>query len=177
MGNVGYGKSVANGMPLSVLAGKTKWMERLGLINYGMTFEGEAVSIAATEATISEILEKDVCGALAEKGRTLKRAYGDIARTHNVNTAIAGPDARPHLHFEDHGGILERELRWLMIQELARERVLSLGTLNLCYSHSREDLDKVIMGCDRAMRVVRKAVDQGSVKAFLDSRVYRNMHG
>jgi glutamate-1-semialdehyde 2,1-aminomutase len=50
-----FGKSIANGMPLSVLAGLERHMARLPEIFYGMTFEGEAISIAAALATLREV--------------------------------------------------------------------------------------------------------------------------
>ncbi len=170
-----YGKGVANGMPLSVLAGPTRYMARLPETHYGMTFEGEAVSIAAATATISEIVEKDVCGALGEMGRRLKEEYERLAREYRVRSELAGPDARPYLYFEDQNGIPERELRWLFVQEMVGEGILMLGTLNPCFSHTESDLGRVRDGFAKGMKAVREVLDAGTVEGRLDPRVLASM--
>jgi glutamate-1-semialdehyde 2,1-aminomutase len=135
-----HGKGVANGLPLSVLSGKLAYMRHLEDVRYGMTFEGEAISIAAALATVREVVEKNVCEALAEKGRYLAREYARLADRNGVATRLGGPFARPHLAFEAQNGIPERELRWLCVQELARAGVLTVGVFNLCYAHDANDL-------------------------------------
>jgi glutamate-1-semialdehyde aminotransferase len=172
-----FGKGVANGMPLSILSGRQAHMRHLPATNYGMTFEGESVSIAAGLATVHEILEKRVCEALAEKGRVLRRAYEQLATRYGLASHLAGPDARPYLAFEAQGGIPSRELRWLFIQELAREDILTIGTLSFCYSHDEGDLAATVAAFEKAMAVVRTALDRGSVGGLLDDRVRRSMHG
>ena len=74
-----------------------------------------------------EIVEMDVCGELGRKGRRLKEAYARLAGECGVKCCIEGMDARPYLKFEDQGGVSERELRWLFIQEMAKSNVLMVG--------------------------------------------------
>lgn len=170
-----FGKSIANGLPLSVLAGQGRHMSHLPKIHYGMTFEGEALSIAAALATVREVLKRDVCGALAEKGRFLKQAYSDAARECGLHTTLTGTDVRPYLWIEDHAGpsgdIDKRALRWLLIQELSRAGVLTQGSLTLCYSHTDRDLREITGALRGALRVAREAVERGTVKGLLDERV------
>jgi glutamate-1-semialdehyde aminotransferase len=169
------GKCMANGMPLSALVGREEHMRHIGSVNYGMTFEGEAVSIAAALATINEILERDVCGELARKGQFLKGEYARIAKEFGVETSITGPDARPHLWFAGQNDIPERELRWLLIQEMAHENIITFGTFNLCFSHGEEDLQKIVSGFERGMHRIHDALEHGSVRGLLDERIHRSM--
>lgn len=166
-----FGKGVANGMPLSVLAGRDEYMRRLPATRYGMTFEGEAVSLAAALATIQEIRERQVCVALADKGRALAREYSRIAGQYGVRTQLAGPPARPHVAFVSDGGLDARVLRWLFIQELSRANVLTIGVFNLCFSHDAADLATVASACEAALRTVRRALDERSVEGLLDPRI------
>ena len=170
-----FGKCVANGLPLSVLAGREEHMRHLGLVNYGMTFEGEAISIAAAMATVREILEKNVCGELARKGQFLKHEYARLAGEFGIETSLAGADARPYLWFAGQNGIPERELRWLLIQEMARRNVLTVGTFSLCFSHDESDLRGIAAAFESAMRHVHKAVARGSVRGLLDERLHKSM--
>ena len=133
------------------------------------------MSIAAANATIQEIVEKRVCDALAVKGRFLKQAYTDAARRFGIRTRLGGPDARPYLEFDHDLGVGERELRWLVIQELAHGGVLSLGTFNLCFSHTPGDLEVTSRVIDLAMEKVSEAVSNQSVEGLLDERLLASM--
>src|ERR1700749_1685214 len=65
-----YSKAFANGMPISLLTGRKDVMELFNeSVFFFTTFGGEALSIAAAMATISEMKEKNVQARLAEQGR------------------------------------------------------------------------------------------------------------
>ncbi len=166
-----YGKAIANGMPLSVLAGKARWMDSLPHINYGMTFEGEAVSIAAALKTITVIQERDVIGALGRMGRRIKDDFTLAAVDAGIDAVIAGPDGAPGFWFANAPGASARELHWLFIQELMRDRIFTLGSFNLCYRHTRSDLDRLARAFRNSLGVIREAIRRGSVAGLLDERV------
>lgn len=166
-----FGKSIANGMPLSVLAGSGLCMSHIHKINYGMTFEAEAVSIAAALATLHEVRKRKVPEALAAKGRALREAYARAAAENGLNTALIGHDARPILWIDDHGTVTKHELRWLCLQELARAGILTQGTLILSYSHTDRDVRAIAKALANALGVARDAVERGSVRGLLDERI------
>ncbi len=166
-----FGKSIANGLPLSVLCGKERYMERLPETYYGMTFEGEAVSIAAAHATLTEVMKRDVVGALYRKGRLIRAEYNRIADAYKLSTALAGFEPCMSMEFRDQDGVHHRELYWLMIQELVRNGVFTFGAFILCFSHGYRDLQKLIRALDAAMAVLRQAVDRGTSGGLLDERV------
>jgi glutamate-1-semialdehyde 2,1-aminomutase len=166
-----FGKGIANGLPLSVLGGKATFMLRIPEVRFGSTFEGEAVSIAAALATIREVLEKDVCGTLANLGTALARSFSNAAERYGISGRLAGPAARPHLELDDHAGVATRELRWLCLQELARAGILTIGVFNVCYSHNSTDLESTAAAFETAMRALRTALDRGSVAGLLDERL------
>lgn len=166
-----FGKGIANGMPLSVLAGRERCMSQLPKINFGMTFEGEALSIVAALATIREVCKRKVPQALAAKGRTLREAYARAAGEYSLNTALIGSDVRPYLWIDNHGTLTQRELRWLCLQELARAGILTQGMLFLCYSHTDRDVRAIAAALANALRVARRAVEQGSVRGLLNEKI------
>src|SRR5262249_52682762 len=74
-----FSKAVANGMPLSVLAGRHDIMRLLERdVFFFTTFGGEALSLAAAKATLTEIRERRVPEHLAEQGRRLRDGYNRI---------------------------------------------------------------------------------------------------
>jgi len=170
-----FGKSIANGFPLSVLCGPGEYIRRLPETYYGMTFEGEAVSIAAAYATLTEVVKKNVVGELYEKGRTIRAEYKRLAAAYSLSTSLDGYEPCMSLDFQQHGAVSGRELLWLMIQELVRHRVFTLGAFILCFSHSQRDLRKLGRAFDAAMSVLHKAVDCGSTEGLLDERIRQRM--
>jgi glutamate-1-semialdehyde 2,1-aminomutase len=166
-----FGKSIANGLPLSILCGKSEYIRRLPETYYGMTFEGEAVSIAAACATLNEVIQKDVVTALYEKGRQIRAAYDRTAGAFGLSTALAGYEPCMHIDFQKHGRVSGRELLWLFIQELVKNGVLTFGAFILCYTHDRRDLRKIETATEQALSAVRKAVDRRTTEGMLDPNV------
>lgn len=92
-----------------MIAGRERHMRHMPRVNYGMTFEGEAVSIAAALATIRELRKRRVIPALYEKGNRIEELYRRAAQSHGVATSLAGPGPCQHLCFEDRGAVKARE--------------------------------------------------------------------
>ena len=55
-----FGKAMANGMPISAIAGKSEYMKELDHAFFSMTFGGECLSLAASIATIKELQHKEI---------------------------------------------------------------------------------------------------------------------
>jgi len=171
-----FGKSIANGLPLSVLCGKGEYIRRLPETYYGMTFEGESVSIAAAHATITEVIKKDVVGALYQKGRRIRASYERLAASHNIASRLSGFEPCMNIEFADGGTVTGRELLWLMNQELVRNGVFTLGAFILCFSHHDRDIRKIEKAIDSSMRVIRQSIDVGSSEGLLDERIRERLN-
>src|SRR3989344_4887051 len=83
-----FGKSMANGMPISALVGKRKYMEKVNDIFYSFTAGGEALSLAAAIATIKEMEKKPVIKKLWTLGGLLKNGVKNLVKTHNLEDVI-----------------------------------------------------------------------------------------
>jgi glutamate-1-semialdehyde aminotransferase/transketolase C-terminal domain/subunit len=136
-----YSKAIANGMPLAVLAGRADVMAALERsVFFYTTFGGEALSLAAASATMSELRRRDVPAALARKGQALRRGYAEICAAHGLGfTRCAGMDARTLVVFD--ADIVDPLLaRSFVQQELIRRGVLWSGFHNLSWAHRDDDL-------------------------------------
>jgi glutamate-1-semialdehyde 2,1-aminomutase len=153
-----FGKGLANGMPLSVLVGREQWMRHVLTISYSLTYRLEAMSIVAAIETIREVIERNVCAELARKGRSLKAAYGDLCKKYGVASAMVGHDSRPQLEFFDEKGLRKGTCNYLVIKELALQRICTYGTFSLCYTHTEKDLRTLVRGLDRGLQEVRIAL-------------------
>ncbi len=164
-----YSKAIANGMPIAVLAGRADVM---GLIDeqvfFFTTFGGEALSLAATGATIRELRDKNVPADMAHKGQKLMDGYNDIATELGIRdvTYCKGHPARAMTVFDDKAGqgLL---MKSLVQQELIRRGVLWSGFHNMCYSHSDADLDYTLEAFSEVLATLKTALEKGDVAAQL----------
>ncbi len=168
-----FSKAVANGMPISFLVG------RKDVISQGehdvfifTTFGGEALSLAATIATIAEIREKNVPAYLAQQGRKLREGYNAIAARFGLEevTHCTGFDCRTVINFSGKGGD-PLVLKTLMQQEMLKRGVLWGGFHNMSFSHSDADVAYTLEAYEDAFKVFKQAVDSGKPERFLRGQV------
>ena len=163
-----YSNAVANGMPISVLAGRSEIMRLCERDASSFTPSGgEALSLAATKATILELRDRNVPEALARQGRKLKDGYRDIARQLEMTyPACAGMDCRTVVTFDaDAGNPLE--MTALVQQEMIRRGVLWDGFHNICYSHSDEDIAHTLTAYREVLPILKRAVEDKDIRSYL----------
>ncbi|HEY4240291.1 MAG TPA: aminotransferase class III-fold pyridoxal phosphate-dependent enzyme [Kofleriaceae bacterium] len=142
-----YSKAIANGMPLSVLAGRAEVMRVFEQdAFFYTTFGGEALSLAAAEATLGELRRRDVPASLARQGTRLREGYTAICRERGYEfTSCTGMAARPLVGFQTPDPLLAKSF---VQQELIRRGVLWSGFHNLAWAHRDGDID-YLLGCYR----------------------------
>lgn len=140
-----FSKAIANGMPLSVLTGRQDVMKLLEeQVFFFTTFGGEALSLAAAQATMNELRSKDVPGYLARLGRVLRQGFQKIVSDLNISyTNIVGMDARTMITFDPSSGN-PLEMKSFVQQELCRRGILWSGFHNLSFSHTAHDIQYLI---------------------------------
>ena len=165
---VTFSKAIANGMPLSVLAGRRDVMRQLEQdVFFFTTFGGEALSLAAARATILELRERDVPLHLDRQGAKLKNGYNALARRLGLGfTRCLGYNCRSLVTFDSAAGD-PLEMKSLLQQEMIRRGVLWSGFHNLCYSHGDVEIERVLTAYEEALPVLRQAVEEGRVRAEL----------
>jgi len=161
-----FSKAVANGMPLSVLTGRADVMRGLeDDLFFFTTFGGEALSLAAAKATLSELREQQVPDALRVQGARLQEGYNRLAGEHRLtSTRAVGLESRTLIQFDANAGdpLLQKSL---MQQELLRHGVLWSGFHNLSFSHGDAEVNHVLGAYDRALGVLHDAVKHGDLES------------
>jgi len=163
-----FSKACANGMPLSILTGRAEVMRLLEKeVFFFTTFGGEALSLAAAQATILQMRDHDVIGHLARQGKKLKDGVNALALQLDIPyVKCFGFDCRTIVTFHaDAGSPLE--MKSLVQQEMIKRGVLWGGVHNLCFSHSDQDIDHVLAAYGESLPILKRAVSTGSVRAEL----------
>ncbi len=165
-----FSKAVANGMPISILTGKKEIMQLLEKdVFFFTTFGGEALSLAAVKATVTEIIEKNVPAYLAKQGRKLKDGYNSIANKLGMDyTKCSGFDCRTIITFDaEKSGCNPLEMKSLVQQEMIKRGILWGGFHNMSFSHSDEDIEYTLKAYEDVLPILKKAVEEKNVRSYL----------
>lgn len=170
-----FGKGMANGMPLSAVVGKREIMKEFEETFFSFTFGGEALSLAAAVATITEIRERNSIAHFFKQGSKLKEGYNQLAQSLRLTeyTQSIGLPAYSGVTFRDAAGKDSLELKSLFQQEMIKKGILTLGVNLLCLSHSDDDIDKTLAAYETALRKIKKAMDEGNIVKYLEGKQIR----
>jgi glutamate-1-semialdehyde 2,1-aminomutase len=164
-----YSKAFANGMPISLLTGRKDIMQLFNQdVFFFTTFGGEALSIAAAIATITEMKEKNVQTQIAKQGRKLKDGYNQMASELGISsyTKCSGYDCRTIMTFDASAGD-PLVLKSFVQQEMIKRGILWGGFHNMCFSHTDEDIDYTLKAYADVLPLLKKAVEENNIKELL----------
>jgi len=88
-----FSKGIANGMPVSVIAGKADLMDQFEQAVVSSTFSGEALSLAAAKASLTTYRDNDVVGHLAMMGKRWMNGINALFEAHDIPLASVGMPA------------------------------------------------------------------------------------
>jgi glutamate-1-semialdehyde aminotransferase len=167
-----YSKAIANGMPLAVLTGRQDVMALLAEeVFFFTTFGGEALSLAAAQATLHELRRHDVPAYLARQGQKLQAGYNRLAAELGIDhyTACIGHPARTLVTFEVTAGdpLL---LKSLVQQELIIRGMLWSGFHNMCFAHTDRDIETMLKAYGEVLPILKQAVAENRVAESLKGR-------
>jgi glutamate-1-semialdehyde aminotransferase len=159
-----YSKAIANGMPVSVLTGKSEIMQVLeDEVFFFTTFGGEALSLAAAKATIQVMKDENVISAISTTGEILKEGYNKIAKDLGLDyTKTVGYNFRTMVTFDEKAGN-PLELKSFVQQELIKRGILWSGMHNICYAHSNDDINYTLTAYKEVLSLLKEAVAGNTV--------------
>jgi glutamate-1-semialdehyde 2,1-aminomutase len=163
-----FSKAIANGMPLSVLTGKSEIMKLLEEdVFFFTTFGGEALSLAAAKATITEMKEKKVIPYLYSIGNKLINGYNKLAEALGLDyTKAIGYGYRSMVTFNETAGD-PLILKSFVQQELLKRGILWSGTHNMSFSHTLEDIQYTLAAYCEVLAMLKDAVKTDTVASQL----------
>ncbi|MGB9596440.1 MAG: aspartate aminotransferase family protein [Candidatus Poribacteria bacterium] len=133
-----FGKGVANGMPLSVYAGKKSIMSELQKVIVSSTFGGETLSLAAAKSAILTYKNEDVIGHLWRQGEKMWTGLNDIFQRYSIPAKVQGFYPCPQITFSQNG------IREKFFRSAYRNGVSLYDIPYVNYSHKDEDIDEAL---------------------------------
>ena len=172
-----FGKSMANGMPISALVGKRQYMKKINDIFYSFTFGGEALSLAAAIATIKEIERRNVIKNIWQKGKYLQEKTDELLEKNGLGEIIKlkGKPCWQVFIVSNSGRYSDLEIKSYLQQELIQAGFLWYGQHNISFSHSHKDIDKLVEAYSRIFPKLKKLLDEGKLKENLKGEPITNI--
>ncbi|NDI84637.1 aminotransferase class III-fold pyridoxal phosphate-dependent enzyme [Undibacterium crateris] len=164
-----FGKGLANGYPVSAVAGRADIMKMMEEIFFSFTFGGETLSLAAAAATMDKLKREPVVKTMSATGESLRSAVTQLISKHELGEwlGFAGHSTWSFLTLKDAPGCSMWDSKTLLMQELLARGILWFGTHNISYSHSAADIAKIVGAYDEIFPMLKQAIHQGNVTPFL----------
>ena len=161
---------MANGYPISVVAGRADIMKLMEEVFFSFTMGGEAISLAAANAVMDKIKAKDTLNSIATQGEHLQSGLQQLIAKHGLDDVmtVSGDPSWQLITIKDLPGLSQWDLKTLWVQETARRGILNIGIHFLGYSHTAPVIAQALLSYDEVLGVMKTAVDAGSVSGMLE---------
>jgi glutamate-1-semialdehyde 2,1-aminomutase len=164
-----FGKALANGFSVSALAGRRDIM-RLGGLEHdrervfllSTTHGAETHALAAALATMQTYLTHPVIERLWQQGRRLAQGVSRAVAEAGVTDyfRVAGRECCLLYATLDSNGQSSQAFRTLFLQELMKRGILAPSFV-VGWAHSDEDIDRTVEAVAGALRIYRRALEDG----------------
>jgi glutamate-1-semialdehyde 2,1-aminomutase len=164
-----FGKGIANGFPLSALAGRRDVM-RLGgfaedadrVFLLSQTAGGQPWALAAMLAVIDTCQREQIAGRLHRIGADLRRGIEEVVANAGLSAyfQLRGRDCNLTYVARDEAGHPSQDFRTLVLQELIGRGILAPSFV-VCAAHDPAAIRQAVDAVAELMPVYRHALEQG----------------
>nr|MBA3529764.1 aminotransferase class III-fold pyridoxal phosphate-dependent enzyme [Propionibacteriaceae bacterium] len=167
-----FAKGVANGMPLAVLAGTADVMASMTDAMISITYGGEALSLAASKATLEIYCSEPVIETIWTRGRQLRIGLTAAAKVVNLPFSVVGYDPMTAMRFDGFTPEDDADAWGFVLQEMAARGVLMRrnGLNFISYSHTEADIATVIDRAGEVFADLASLLASGSIRERLRIR-------
>lgn len=165
-----FGKGMANGFPISAITGKKEIMSLMEDIFFSGTFGGETLSLMAAKVTLEKVKNGNVTTYISEIGQFLKDSFYTLVKELRLENHfnLSGHLSWQFIQFSELNGIEPLHLKTLYLQEMFKRGILASSTFNLSFSHSKQDIMKLISALREVFPILKEAIELGTVDNHLN---------
>jgi glutamate-1-semialdehyde 2,1-aminomutase len=160
-----FGKGLANGYPVSAIAGRADIMRLMEEIFFSFTFGGETLSLAAALATMTKLQKEPVVETIWKQGSKVVDGINSLIIKHELSGLLStgGKPCWSFLLFKDTDDYSQWEIKTLFLQEVFARGILTLGTHNMSYAHGDRDIQKLLDTYDSVFEKLNNVVENKSL--------------
>jgi glutamate-1-semialdehyde aminotransferase len=171
-----FAKGIANGMPLAAIVGKSEYMKIFEEVFVSTTYGGEALSLAASLATIDEFNQNKVIEHLWKLSSQFKTKFNQMAQENKLDAECIGSYPRLKILLRDKTGQDSLEYKSLFLQELVENGIfMHPNVILFSFSHKTDDVDYTLSVIEQALRMLKKGIELNEVKTKLKGNVAKQV--
>lgn len=176
-----FGKTLANGMPISALVGKREIMENFSFdgVFFSSTFGGECASLAACKATLTELRDKKVNRFMWKQGKKLQDGFNKLAKEYGLEGCMACkglPPLNAIVFNNENLDVTEEEMKSLFQQECMKRGMLAGLYHGLCYAHEDKYIDLGLEIYEDAMSIFKNVLAEGAdIRGHIEGEVVKEV--
>jgi glutamate-1-semialdehyde 2,1-aminomutase len=160
-----FGKGIANGFPISVIAGRREIMEGFKEVFFSGTFGGELLSLTAANVVLDKVRENRVIPELYRVGQAIQQGLlSEISQNKYEFVNLSGNPTWTFLNWTLSNDALQNKVKTYFLQEMFKRGILVLSTNNVTTTLSQKDISKILT----AYAEVFEAISQALVRESLD---------
>jgi glutamate-1-semialdehyde 2,1-aminomutase len=164
-----FGKGLANGYPVSAVAGRADVMKLMEEVFFSFTFGGETLSLRAAQATMQKLQREPVVDTLYRRGDEVLSGIAALIGKYGVEdfASLAGNPTWSFFVLKDVDGYSTWQLKTLFMQEMLARGILTLGSHNMSYAHTDEDIACLLAAYDEVLGILKSAVRERRLEQML----------
>lgn len=157
-----FGKGLANGYPLAAVAGRSDIMAEFEEVFFSFTMGGETLSLAAAKAAIDKMHRENATATMMALGTRVIEGTQALIDGHGCADflSVAGHPTWSFLLIADHPNASSFELKTLYLQEMLARGILTVGTHNISFAHSEDDVERLLAVYDEVFPMMRKGLER-----------------
>ena len=167
---VAFGKGMANGYPISAVAGRKDLLEQIEQgVFVSTTFGGDSISMAAALATIKKLEQPGFYDHITKIGNMLRNGIQECIDKYDLNDvlAVSGMPAHCGVSFEGYGSLSYLDIQSVYSQTMIQNGILVFAIYFLNSHHTESEVNAYLDATDKAFALIRQAIDMDSVDGIL----------
>ena len=129
-----FGKSIANGIPLTVVIGSKNIMDKASKSFISSTFWSDTMAPAVGLATLKKMKKIKSWKKITKTGKIIKKKWKQLARKYKLKIIVSGIDAMPTFQFKSKKNWYYRNY---LVQEFLKNKILATNTVYCCVHHEK----------------------------------------
>ncbi|MCM1232788.1 MAG: aminotransferase class III-fold pyridoxal phosphate-dependent enzyme [Ruminococcus flavefaciens] len=167
---VAFGKGMANGYPISAVAGRKDLLEQIETgVFISTTFGGDSIAMAAALETIKILEKPGFYDHITKIGTMLRDGIQEKIDQYDLQSVlfVSGLPQHSGLAFEGHGALSYLDIQSVYSQTMIQNGILVFAIYFLNSYHSVTEAQEYLDATDKAFALIREAVDKDSVDGIL----------
>ncbi len=165
-----FGKGIGNGYPISAVMGAEKIMSLCTDVFFSGTFGGEALSLAACKRVLEFFKANNVVDDFRCKGEKIINGVNSIINDLDMGhvMSVSGHPSWSFVNINGTEKYSSMTLKTYFLQEMFSRGMLMLASHNVNYSHTNEDIQKLLIAYSEVIEKLKYGLVNETIKDDLN---------